>query len=379
MTDRDLPPDAILVSRGPGETRSALVAGDEVLEVEHRRDAGRDRDRSAGEQILGRIVGRTGALAFIDIGDRLPAVMAAKRAPGEGQTLAVEIVVPARPGKSAEVTPIKVVAPEGAKAPIRLRAAPEPALVWWQKYSESLREIVVTPAGEARRLQHALGKAAPILAAPDSADVFEVRGVNAAIEAALDRRMPLACGGALIIESTAAATLIDIDSGAAAPALANGEGLRAAARAMRLRNIGGHVLIDAIPDARGRAGVKSLMAELTEALVQDPRSPQIAGMTPLGMIELTRRRVGLSLAELLAGAPAAPALSASALAYDALRRCLRVVATTGATRMTLAAPPAVLDLLRGELADALREAADRTKAEIALKARADHGIDVATA
>lgn len=66
-------------------------------------------------------------------------------------------------------------------------------------------------------------------------DLFAREGVIEQVEAALTPRVPLPCGGALIIEPTAALVAVDVDAGPAAPATVNGEAARALARQLELR------------------------------------------------------------------------------------------------------------------------------------------------
>src|SRR5690606_27950138 len=109
----------------------------------------------------------------------------------------------------------------------------------------------------------------------------------------------LPSGGSIMIEPTRALTAIDVDAGSARdPALANREAATAIARQLRLRNIGGIVVIDFISTARNAARER-LLRDLRDALADDPARLRGADrVSPLGLVELARQRRGRSLAEL---------------------------------------------------------------------------------
>jgi Ribonuclease G/E len=360
-------PDTILVERGPGETRYALLAGEDVLEVAFARDA----DIQAGAVYAGRVAAVSAGTCFIDIGDTLPGVLRGKEVPREGETVAVRVLVPARAGKGAELKAVAQAIPDSAKFPSLLQAAPDAALVWREKYRGSIGRILSAPASEQRRLRKLLPDA-PV--EPGEVDVFDASGVEDAIEAALAPVIPLPSGGRVIIEATAGATVIDIDAGAGAPAAANAEAIPEIARALRLRNLAGHILIDIIPPKGKRTAIRAAATPLADQLVAlaaaDPTPTDIGGITPLGMIELTRKRVGLSIAETLTGRPA------ETMAYEALRRAVRTAVREQAARIALDAPPEVAALLRGRLKPALTEAMDQSKADIMVSERPGRAVDI---
>ncbi len=355
-------PDTILVQRSPGETRYALLAGETLIEVAHRRDAA----MQAGAVYLGRIgAGVPGVAAvFIELGTGLSGVLPMKgRAPPQGTAVPVVVIVPARGDKGPELKPAEAEVPAGAKAPTLLKSAPEPVADWWQCYRDGITSIVCAPRRETARVKALLDQDAPV--EEGSGDVFAAYGVDEAIEAALGPIVPLPSGGSLIIESTAAVVAIDINSGAADPTVANKEAVAAVAVELRRRNIAGHILVDIIPTRR-RSEFPRLLAD---ALSPDPIAAHIAGLTPLGMIELTRRRVGLSLAEILTGVDGA--LTPASVAYKLLRDAVRFAHDEKAAGVTATAAPDVVAALQGPLRAALDEARDEIKGEITLTVRED--------
>jgi len=169
--------------------------------------------------------------------------------------------------------------------------------------------------------------------------------------------------------------VIDVDAGAGAPEAANREAIEAIAPALRQRNLGGHILIDIIPPhgkrATIRAAAQPLVDRLAALVARDPIPTDVAGVTPLGMIELVRKREGLSVAERLSGKYRSPAR-----AYDALRRAVRTAFQDKAARITIDAPPDVAALLRGRLKPAVDEAMAQSKADIMISERPGEAVDV---
>jgi ribonuclease G len=168
--------------------------------------------------------------------------------------------------------------------------------------------------------------------------LFEHRGVAGEIAAVLAPRLALAGGGALTIEITAAATMIDVDSASAAggqpesAALAvNLAAARAVARQIRLRNLAGPIVVDFV-GMRRRGDRERVRAALAAALAGDDDS-EVLGWTRLGHLELVRKRRHAPLPELLfermpgggwIKKPLTVALEAlRALAHEAAARPLR--------------------------------------------------------
>ena len=96
---------------------------------------------------------------------------------------------------------------------------------------------------------------------------------------------------------------------------------------------------------------------------------RVAGLTPLGIIELTRQRLGLSLRETLCDADGG--LSAASVAYKLLRDAVRLALSEKVAGVAAGATPDVVAVLQGELRPALDEARDMIKGEITLTARND--------
>ena len=113
-------------------------------------------------------------------------------------------------------------------------------------------------------------------------------------------------GGSLVIERTEALTAVDVNGGERGTPLAvNLEAARELARQLRLRNIGGVVVVDFI-SMKAPAEGEQVVQTLSGAVAGDPAGTQVYGMSRLGLVELTRARRGPALAEVLARAGTAP-------------------------------------------------------------------------
>jgi len=139
----------------------------------------------------------------------------------------------------------------------------------------------------------------------ESADLLEHYRVNAAIRDALKPRVDLPSGGYVIIEPTEALTVIDVNSGSFTRSAnaretvlwTNCEAAVEIARQLKLRNIGGVVIIDFI-DMESRRDQLQVLESFTAAVRDDAARPQIAQLTELGLVELTRKRQGQNIYEL---------------------------------------------------------------------------------
>ena len=187
-------------------------------------------------------------------------------------------------------------------------------------------------------------------------DAFARYDAEDVLEQALTSVVPLAGGGALIIQPTAGVTVIDIDGGARSPLDANLAAIPEIARQLRLRAIAGHILVDIIP-LRDRRSQCRLIAALRQATADDPTPTHVVGTTPLGLIEMTRERRRPSLAENMLTQPS-PHRNPVTVGLDGLRALLRETAARPAAALTLVAAPEVIAALR-QRPNALTDAATR--------------------
>ncbi len=172
---------------------------------------------------------------------------------------------------------------------------------------ELVRVVVDTPEAVARANAFLGSDHTNVLveAHTESTDVLEHFKVNAAIRDALKPRVDLPSGGYVIIEPTEALTVIDVNSGSFTRSAnsretvlwTNCEAAVEIARQLKLRNIGGVVIVDFI-DMESRRDQLQLLEHFTQAMRDDAARPQIAQLTELGLVELTRKRQGQNIYEL---------------------------------------------------------------------------------
>ncbi len=135
--------------------------------------------------------------------------------------------------------------------------------------------------------------------------IFEKYEIKKTIQKALQPRVDLPSGGYIIIEPTEALTVIDVNSGSFTRSAnsrqtvlwTNCEAAVEISRQMKLRNIGGVIVIDFI-DMESRRDQFQLLEHFTLAIKDDSARPQIAQLTELGLVELTRKRQGQNIYEL---------------------------------------------------------------------------------
>jgi ribonuclease G len=136
--------------------------------------------------------------------------------------------------------------------------------------------------------------------------IFDLNGVEEEIVKALDRKVPLKSGGHLVIDQTEAMTTIDVNTGAYVGHRTleetifrtNLEAAVSIARQLRLRNLGGIIIIDFI-DMRDEPHRRAVLAALERALAGDRAQTHIVSLSPLGLVEMTRKRTRESLEHLL--------------------------------------------------------------------------------
>jgi len=136
--------------------------------------------------------------------------------------------------------------------------------------------------------------------------LFELYGIEAEIDRALARRVNLKFGGYLIIDQTEAMTTIDVNTGGYVGNRnfdetifkTNLEATQALARQLRLRNLGGIIIVDFI-DMDNTDHQSAVLNELAKSLARDRTRVTLNGFTSLGLVEITRKRTRESLAHVL--------------------------------------------------------------------------------
>jgi ribonuclease E len=139
-------------------------------------------------------------------------------------------------------------------------------------------------------------------AANEGLSLFERNHIHEQVHKALDRKVWLPSGGSLIIEHTEALTVIDVNTGKNVgksnledTVFANNmEAAAEIAKQLRLRDIGGIIVIDFI-DMEIKANRAKVVDSFREALARDKTRSQVFDITDLGLVEMTRKRIGEGL------------------------------------------------------------------------------------
>ena len=190
--------------------------------------------------------------------------------------------------------------------------------------------------------------------------LFDLYGVEEEIERALGRRVDLKSGGYLIIDQTEAMTTIDVNTGSFVAGRnfddtvfkTNLEAAHAIARQLRLRNLGGIIILDLI-DMENEEHQTAVLAELNKALSRDRTKLSVSGFSALGLVEVTRKRTRESLAHILC--ETCPACSgkgqvktARTICYEILRELLREAKQFNPREFRIMASQIVVDMFLDE-------------------------------
>jgi len=141
---------------------------------------------------------------------------------------------------------------------------------------------------------------------PGERPLFDLYGVEDEIQKALDRRVQLKSGGHLVIDQTEALSTVDVNTGGFVGHRnldetifkTNLEAAQAIARQLRLRNLGGIIIIDFI-DMVNEEHKRQVLRALEKYLLKDPSRTNISGVSELGLVEMTRKRTQESLEHIL--------------------------------------------------------------------------------
>ncbi|HRN76250.1 ribonuclease G [Ottowia sp.] len=217
--------------------------------------------------------------------------------------------------------------------------------------------------------------------------IFDLYSVDEEIGKALGRRVDLKSGGYLVIDQTEALTTIDVNTGGFVGARnfddtvfkTNLEAAQAIARQLRLRNLGGIVILDFI-DMTQPEHQQAVLAELRKQLARDRVKTQIGGFSALGLVEMTRKRTRESLAQLLCEPceqcqGAGRVRTARTVAYDVLREILREARQFDPKEFRIVASPAVIEMLLDEESQHLAGLSDFIGKPISLQAEDALGPD----
>jgi ribonuclease G len=190
--------------------------------------------------------------------------------------------------------------------------------------------------------------------------IFDLFGIEDEIVRALARKVELKSGGTLVIDQTEAMTTIDVNTGGFVGARnfedtvfkTNLEAAGAIARQLRLRNLGGMVIVDFI-DMTREEHQQAVLAEFRKQLARDRTRTTVSGFSQLGLVELTRKRTRESLAHMLCEpcptcAGRGQVKTARSVCYDILREILREARQFNPKEFRIVASAAVVEMLLDE-------------------------------
>ena len=190
--------------------------------------------------------------------------------------------------------------------------------------------------------------------------IFDLFGIEEEIERALARRVDLKSGGYVIFDQTEALTTVDVNTGGFVGARnfddtifkTNLEAAGAIARQLRLRNLGGIIIVDFIDMARDEHQ-QAVLAEFRKQLARDRTRTTVSGFTQLGLVEMTRKRTRESLAHMLCEpCPTCQGRgqvkTARSVCYDILREILREARQFDPKEFRVVANAAVVEMLLDE-------------------------------
>jgi len=200
--------------------------------------------------------------------------------------------------------------------------------------------------------------------------IFDLYSVDEEIAKALGRRVDLKSGGYLVVDQTEALTTVDVNTGGFVGARnfddtifkTNLEATQAIARQLRLRNLGGIVIVDFIDMGRDEHR-EQVLAEFRKQLARDRVKTSAGGFSPLGLVEMTRKRTRESLAHMLCEPCAACGgqgivKTARSAAYDVMREILREARQFTPREFRVVAAPQVIELLLDEESQHLASLSD---------------------
>lgn len=379
----------LFVSALPGEVRAAWLADDRLCDLVVLRD---DRPSLADNIYLGRVATLQPNLgaAFVDIGADRPGFLPLDEAPkglSEGDSLILRVARDATAEKGARLTarfgelPADLIAAaEGARPPALLRQAGDPLMAALNG-EEPPAEIIIDDPATFARARRMFATKPEMLARLhldlDPAPLFERAGIETQIEALLEPQVDLPSGGTLLIEPVRTLTAIDVNSsrhggpGAGAKAV-DLEAAEEIPRQLRLRGISGLVVVDflELADARARERV---VDTLRRGLNRDARPGRISPMRRSGLVEITRRRAGPALHEILTEpcgiGGSGRAHDPVSQAFAALRAARAAAAGAPGRALAVAGAPRLIAALEGLLAPARATVEERLGRSLTLRSQ----------
>ena len=209
--------------------------------------------------------------------------------------------------------------------------------------------------------------------------LFDLANIEEELKRALSRRVDLKSGGYLVIDQTEALTTIDVNTGGFVGGRNfddtifrnNLEAAQSIARQLRLRNLGGIIVIDFI-DMHDEEHKQSVLASLTKALANDRTRTTVSDFSQLGLVEMTRKRTRDALShQLCEMCPTCDSrgriLTARSVCYEILREILREARQFDPREYRILASQSVIDLFLEEESQHLAMVGDQIGKPISLE------------
>ena len=391
------------------------IGGDRPAFLPQREVFPRDKRLHEGERVVVQIrreaqAGKAARVTMaISLRGRLVELIVGRPGSADGTALLTRLApTPILPGHHGEGSPIPSPASGGGLGwGLRfLEPAPEDALAAeaaalaqrWQKILDRSSQLepparLDPPNSLADALAGSIPRAPDEILVDDPAAILEIRtaflgspvahlletewpvDLDGLFEEALSAMLSLPGGGSVHFEATRAGMLVDVDTGTPETGSPERTGLMAdlaaagtVARQIRLRNLGGAIVIDFV-GLGSRSAREKLRAAFAEALAPDTAAPQLLGWTRLGHFELVRPRRGRPLAEAMLEPRPGGALMKTTVtvAHEALRALRRAARAQPGRRWRVTVAPEVAIAFAGTVADAVRQAEQRFARSIAIE------------
>ncbi len=285
--------------------------------------------------------------------------------------------------EKAKITPAGELVHEDLPLPLRvLRDSSSPAIARVRVDSEPTFRRVKEFA------EHFVPHLAPLVELyAEDRPIFDVYGIDDEIDRALNRKVPLKSGGHVVFDQTEAMTTIDVNTGAYVGHRnleetifrTNLEAAVAIARQLRLRNLGGIIIIDFI-DMTEEEHRRQVLQALTDRLAGDHAKSQVMSVSSLGLVEMTRKRNRESLEHVLCQAcPSCEGRgfvkTSETVCYEVFREILRQHRQFDFQELLVLARPNVIERLLDEESASIAELEELTGKPIRLQSEGAYAPD----
>lgn len=217
--------------------------------------------------------------------------------------------------------------------------------------------------------------------------IFDAYNLEVDIQRALKKKVWLKCGGYIVIEITEALVAIDVNTGrfvgkrnfAETVLKTNLEAVKEIAYQIRLRNLGGIIIIDFI-DMENKADQEKVYNTLREALSRDKAKTNVLPMSDMGLIQMTRKRVVKSLPRMMCEPcfyceGEGMLLSRRTVCYNIFRDVCRQGSDAAGSRIHLKVNPVIADLLLGQESDLIASLEERIGRQICIYPAGDYHLE----